>query len=151
MPLTSRNFPRAALGGAAALLVMAGAPALLMAQDNPGNKTAVEPENEGKALYEQICQACHMANANGGGGAGTGVPGLAGNPRLADKHFAIDRVWNGYGGMPRFGTMLSRAQVAAVLTYVRGHFNAWPDAVTVADVAAATEGPPPKAACNCTH
>jgi hypothetical protein len=41
----------------------AGAP--LAAQDNPGNKTDVRPADEGKDLYEQICQACHMADAKG--------------------------------------------------------------------------------------
>lgn len=138
---------------ASALLAVAGAvvPASLAAQDNPGNKAAVEPANEGKELYEQICQACHMPDAKGGQGSGTGVPALAGNPHLANKGFAIGRVWNGYGGMPRFGAMLNPDQIAAVLTYVRGHFNAYPEAVTAAEVSAVAAGHPPQADCNCTH
>lgn len=139
------------MAGAAAALAAGLYSASLPAQDNPGNKTAVEPETEGRALYEQICQACHMPDAKGGGGAGTGVPALAGNPKLADKSFAIDRVWNGYGGMPRFGAMLSPAQVAGVVTYVRGHFNAYPDPVNETDVIAVTKGTAPKVSCNCTH
>ena len=138
------------LAAAAAGLVLAR-PVSLAAQDNPGNKAAVEPASEGKDLYEQICQACHMPDARGGAGAGTGVPALAGNPHLADKTFAINRVWNGYGGMPRFGAMLSPQQVAAVLTYVRGHFNAYPEAVTPAEVDAIAAGRIPSADCNCTH
>ena len=151
MTQPSRLAARGFLVAAAALLVAGAWPAGLAAQDNPGNKAAVEPANEGKELYEQICQACHMADAKGGAGSGTGVPALAGNAHLADKNFAIGRVWNGYGGMPRFGAMLSPAQIAAVLTYVRGHFNAYADVVTPADVTAATGGTPPKVACNCTH
>ncbi len=151
MTQPSRLVARAFLAGAAALLVASAWPGGLAAQDNPGNKTAVEPATEGQELYEQICQACHMADAKGGTGSGTGVPALAGNARLADKGFAISRVWSGYGGMPRFGAMLSPAQIAAVLTYVRGHFNAYPDPVTPADVTAAAGGAPPKVACNCTH
>jgi mono/diheme cytochrome c family protein len=84
----------------------AGAP--LAAQDNPGNKTDVRPADEGKDLYEQICQACHMADAKGGRWhRGSG----AGGQHLADKAFAIGTVWNGRGGMPRFGALLSPAQV----------------------------------------
>jgi mono/diheme cytochrome c family protein len=43
--------------------------------------------------------------------------------------------------MPAIGDMMSDAQVAAVVNYVRTHFgNAYPDAVTVEDVAAARPG-----------
>lgn len=152
LPLPVKSLlPRLALALAFVTSLLFGQPAALSAQDNPGNKAAVEPASAGKDLYEQICQACHMADAKGGAGAGTGVPALAGNPHLADKTFAINRVWNGYGGMPRFGAMLSPDQVAAVLTYVRGHFNAYPDAVTPAEVNGVATGPIPKADCNCAH
>jgi len=137
--------------GVSATLAVLANPASLAAQDNPGNKTAVEPASEGKELYEQICQACHMPDAKGGAGAGTGVPALAGNAHLSDKSFAINRVWNGNGGMPRFGAMLTPSQVAGVLTYVRGHFNSYPDAVSEAEVAAIANGTVPKADCNCAH
>ncbi|HWU03081.1 MAG TPA: cytochrome c [Novosphingobium sp.] len=122
------------------------------AQDAPGNKTSVEAAGEGKDLYEQICQACHMPDAKGGAGAGTGVPALAGNAKLADKGFAVTTVYNGRGGMPRFAGMLTDAQIAAVLTYVRGHFNTYPDPVTEADVKALAGGPIAKSDCNtCVH
>nr|WP_281384757.1 cytochrome c [Novosphingobium piscinae] len=138
---------------AAAVVAFAGGtrPAAVSAQDKPGNKAAVEPASAGRELYEQICQACHMPDAKGGMGAGTGVPALAGNAHLADKTFVIARVWHGYGGMPRFGALLSPEQVAAVTTYVRSHFNAYPDPVTVEEVAKVADGAPPQVACNCTH
>lgn len=119
----------------AAGAVLAAVPlAASHAQDSAGGTTSVAISEQGQAVYRQICQACHMADARGGGGAGTGIPALADNPRLADKAYAIDIMVTGRGGMPWFTDMLSPAQIAAVLTHVRGHFNAYPDAVTVAEV-----------------
>jgi len=140
------------LAAALATITLAANPAQLSAQDNPGNKTSVQVAAEGKDLYEQICQACHMADAKGGAGAGTGVPALAGNPHLADKGFAVGTVWNGRGGMPRFAGMLTPGQIAAVLTYVRGHFNAYPAIITEGEATAITNGPVPKNDCgSCGH
>ncbi len=122
------------------------------AQDNPGNKTNVKVSAEGKELYEQVCQACHMANAKGGAGAGTGVPALAGNPKLANKAYAISTLWNGRAGMPRFGELITPAQAAAVLTYVRSHFNTYRAPVTEAEVKAFAKKPLAKSDCNrCGH
>lgn len=121
-----------ALALAAALL--AGAVAG-RAQDAPGGgPSSVEISNEGKEVYETICQACHMADAKGGGGAGATIPALAGNANLADKDFIVDILLKGRGGMPWFNDMLSRKQIAGVATYVRSHFNAYPEPVTEADV-----------------
>lgn len=124
-----------AVGTALAALPLAAS----HAQDSAGGTTNVEISDQGQAVYRQICQACHMADARGGGGAGTGIPALADNPRLADKAYAIDILVKGRGGMPWFTDILSPAQIAAVLNHVRGHFNAYPDAVTAAEVAAAIE------------
>ena len=140
--------------GASALAATLGFASLStpsVAQDNPGNKTSVEAANEGKELYEQICQACHMPDAKGGAGAGTGVPALAGNAKLADKTFAVSTVWNGRGGMPRFAGMLTEAQVAAVLTYVRGHFNTYPDPITTAEATKIANGVPTRDCATCGH
>ena len=134
-----------------ATIALASLSAPLAAQDNPGNKTSVEAANEGRELYEQICQACHMPDAKGGAGAGTGVPALAGNAKLADKAFAVSTVWNGRGGMPRFAGMLTEAQVAAVLTYVRGHFNAYPDPISAAEAAKIANGVPTRDCATCGH
>lgn len=123
--------------GAALVLLLAAsafAGAVARAQDSAGGTTNVTISAEGEAVYRQICQACHMADARGGGGAGTGIPGLADNPRLADKAYAIDILVKGRGGMPWFTDMLTPQQIAAVLNHVRGHFNAYPDPVTVAEV-----------------
>lgn len=117
------------------LLAVAALPlAAGRAQDSAGGTTNVAISAEGETVYRQICQACHMADARGGSGAGTGIPALADNPRLADKAYAIDILVKGRGGMPWFTDMLTPQQIAAVLNHVRGHFNAYPDSVTVEEV-----------------
>jgi mono/diheme cytochrome c family protein len=107
--------------------------------------------SEGRELYEQICQACHMADARGGGQAGAMIPALAGNPRLADKDYPSIILLKGRGGMPWFTDMLTRPQIAAVLNYVRGHFNDYHDEVTVADLDRISTANPPVPDCNCGH
>lgn len=104
------------------------------AQDKAGGTSSVEVAAEGKGVYEQICQACHMADAKGGGGAGAAIPALADNANLANKDFIVTILLKGRGGMPWFNDMLTHKQIAAVATYVRGHFNKYPEPVTEADV-----------------
>ncbi len=114
------------------------------AQDAPGGgPSSVEISNEGKEVYETICQACHMADAKGGGGAGAAIPALADNANLAQKDFIVEILIKGRGGMPWFTDMLSQQQMAAVSTYVRSHFNAYPDPVTEADVKRVAAGSKP--------
>ncbi|MEI6641430.1 MAG: cytochrome c [Novosphingobium sp.] len=120
------------------------------AQDRGGAST-VEVSGEGKELYEQICQACHMADAKGGGQAGAMIPALAGNPRLASKDYPSIILLKGRGGMPWFTDMLTRPQIAAVINYVRGHFNDYHDEVTVADLDRISTANPPVPDCNCGH
>lgn len=124
-----------------AWLATAGAVAILFAavsgraQDSSGGgSTAASAATEGKQVYEEICQACHMADAKGGGGAGAQIPALAGNANLKDPNFIITILLKGRGGMPWFTEMLTPAQMAAVSTYVRGHFNDYPDPISEADV-----------------
>lgn len=135
--------------GSIATLAIALSPGATAAQDAPGGTTTVEIADEGKEVYEQICQACHMADAKGGGGAGAAIPALAGNPNLADPQFGIGILVKGRGGMPWFTDMLTPAQMAAVLTYVRSHFNAYPDPVSEAQVLAAIEAPPVRDCATC--
>lgn len=105
------------------------------AQDAPGaSPTNVQITAEGKQVYETICQACHMADAKGGGAAGAAIPALADNANLANKDFVVDILLKGRGGMPWFNDLLTPEQMAAVATYVRAHFNKYPDPVTEADV-----------------
>ena len=134
----------------AAAAGMAGAGRSL-AQDAPGNIATVEISSEGRQVYENICQACHMPDAKGGDGAGARIPALAGNERLADKAYPIAVVVKGRGGMPGFTDMLSDEQIAAALTYVRGHFNAYADPVTPADIAQAKTTPGSAPDCNCVN
>jgi mono/diheme cytochrome c family protein len=125
-----RSFLAIAAGSLVALIAAASA----SAQDSAGGVSAVLVANEGKLVYEQICQACHMADAKGGGGAGAAIPALANNPKLKDKDYPITLLLKGRGGMPWFTDMLTPEQMAAVATYVRSHFNNYPDPVTVEDV-----------------
>lgn len=120
------------------------------AQDRASNgASSVEVSDEGKELYEQICQACHMADAKGGGQTGAMIPALAGNPRLADKDYPSIILLKGRGGMPWFTDILTRPQIASVLNYVRGHFNDYHDEVTVADLDRISTANPPVPDCNC--
>jgi mono/diheme cytochrome c family protein len=136
-----------ALAGAA---MLAAASFAARAQDAPGGTSSVKVSDEGRQVYEQICQACHMADAKGSAGtAGAKIPALAGNPHLADKNYPIMILLKGRGGMPWFTDMLTPAQMAAVITYVRSHFNSYPDPVTEADVTRAMTSPPPVKDCNC--
>jgi mono/diheme cytochrome c family protein len=97
----------------------------------------------GKAVYEHVCQGCHQAHAQGAMGAGAGFPALAHNKKLEIVGYPISMVENGHGGMPWFNGVLSDAQVAAVINYVRSHFgNDYKDTITAADVAA-SHGPAP--------
>ncbi|MCY1672978.1 cytochrome c [Novosphingobium sp. SL115] len=124
----------------------------LRAQDAPGGgPTAVEVADEGRDVYEQICQACHMADAKGGGTPGAMIPALAGNPRLADKDYGTIILLKGRGGMPWFSDMLTNEQMAAALTYVRSHFNDYKDPVTVADFERVKDASPPVPDCNCSQ
>lgn len=144
----------------AAVAALGGAAVASRAQDAPGGTSSVQVSTEGQKVYEQICQSCHMADAKGGGGAGTGIPALAGNAKLASKDYIATVVYHGRGGMPWFNEMLTEQQIAGVSTYVRSHYNQYPEPVTVADVrriaaAPATEADAgtapssPTAPCSC--
>lgn len=128
------SLGRAVLLPAAAAMVLAMAVAG-KAQDTSGAGPSATPvSDDGRKVYEEICQACHMADAKGGGGAGAAIPALAGNANLADPKFMIEILLKGRGGMPWFTDILTPAQMAAVITYVRSHFNNYSDPVTEADV-----------------
>ena len=112
----------------------AGASVAQSLGDTSGTGGLTASAATGEQTYREICQACHMANAEGGTGAGV-VPALAKNAHLADPNFMLDRVLHGKGGMPAFAEMLTPEQIAGVVGYVRTHFgNAYADPVTVADV-----------------
>ncbi|WP_295525358.1 cytochrome c [Novosphingobium sp. Chol11] len=142
----------ALLSGTLSLAVALAQASPGFAQDRPSNgESAVEVSAEGREIYEQICQSCHMADAKGCGVPGAMFPALADNPRLADKDYGSIILLKGRGGMPWFAGMLTRPQIAAVLNYVRGHFNKYQDTVTVADLDRITTANPPVPDCNCGH
>ena len=91
------------------------------------------PQPDGAAIYRNICQGCHMADARGAEGAGH-YPALAGNPKLAANTYPVFVVLKGRNAMPSFGRM-DDASIAAVVNHVRTHFgNDFKDAVTPDDV-----------------
>jgi mono/diheme cytochrome c family protein len=87
-------------------------------------------QQDGQALFEAICQGCHMPNGIGAVGAGR-YPALAHNQNLAAAAYPVITVLKGRKGMPPLASYLSDAQVAAVITYVRTHFgNDYSDAIS---------------------
>jgi mono/diheme cytochrome c family protein len=103
--------------------------------DTPGSATnKTPPPVTGEEVYHQVCQACHMADAMGGKGAAA-IPALAKNSKLAEPGYPIGMIVQGRGAMPALTDLLSPAQIAAVVTYVRTHFgNSYKKPVTEADV-----------------
>jgi mono/diheme cytochrome c family protein len=117
----------------ATAVILIAAPAAAQTAVNPGTVATPLPVT-GEQVFQQVCQACHMADAKGGTGAAT-VPALAGNPRLALAAYPITMVLYGRGAMPWFNQLLTPAQIANVVGYVRTHFgNDYPEPVTEADV-----------------
>lgn len=97
----------------------------------------------GEQIYKHICQGCHMPDGRGAVGAGH-YPVLAKNPKLASAAYPVAMIVNGRGGMPTFGFMLTDAQVADVVNYVRTHFgNAYTDTLKPEDVKAFRPPPVP--------
>lgn len=89
----------------------------------------------GAKVYEELCQACHMANAMGADGAGK-ITALAKNPNLESADYPIAIVTGGKGPMPWFRGSLTDQQIADVINYVRSHYgNRYKDKITAADVA----------------
>jgi mono/diheme cytochrome c family protein len=99
-----------------------------------GNRFAFT-EQGGAAIYAGVCAACHMADGRGAAGAGR-YPALIQNPNLATAAYPIDRVLHGSKAMPPFGRLLTDAQIADVVGYIRTHFgNDYAEPVAAADVA----------------
>jgi mono/diheme cytochrome c family protein len=91
-------------------------------------------EQSGEQLFANVCQGCHMPDGKGAAGAGT-YPSLSGNKNLEAGGYPVYVVVRGQRAMPPFGVMMSDDQVAAVVNYLRTHFeNDYKDAVTAEDV-----------------
>jgi mono/diheme cytochrome c family protein len=94
-------------------------------------------EQGGAELFSNVCAACHQPDAKGAVGAAA-YPPLANDKKLVSTEFVLAVLLRGLQGMPPIGEMMSDAQVADVVNFVRTHFgNAYPGPVSAADVAAA--------------
>jgi mono/diheme cytochrome c family protein len=91
-------------------------------------------ENGGEELFASACQGCHMSDGNGAAGAGK-YPSLVKDANLESAGYPVTVIVRGQKAMPPVGMMMSDEQVAAVVNYVRTHFdNQYRDAVSAADV-----------------
>ena len=95
---------------------------------------------QGEKVYGTNCVACHQAKGQGIPGV---FPAIAGSPiATGDLAPHIDIILNGQAGtaMQAFGSQLSDADIAAVVTYQRNAFgNETGDVVQPADIAAARQ------------
>jgi mono/diheme cytochrome c family protein len=103
--------------------------------------------SDGRQIFDQICQGCHMPNGQGAVGAGH-YPALANSRTLASRQYVALTILMGRRNMPAFGARhaigfagppatLSEEQIAAVINYIRAHFgNRYTDSITAAEVAA---------------
>jgi mono/diheme cytochrome c family protein len=134
--------------GALALVVSAAVSLPALADDafpksSPMSRGWEFGEQGGAELFSNVCAACHQPDAKGAVGAAA-YPPLADDKKLVSTKFVLTVLLRGLKGMPPVGEMMSDAQVADVVTYVRTHFgNAYPGAVSAADVSAARRRPPP--------
>lgn len=133
MKATASMLAASALAGAG-LLALALSPCPAWADAAANVTGAVPVMKDGAAVYQHVCQGCHMPDGKGAVGAAT-IPALAGNPKLASAGYPAQVIVNGYGGMPFFNGYLSDKQVADVVNYIRSHFgNTFTDTLTPDDV-----------------
>ncbi|RRN62133.1 cytochrome c [Caulobacter sp. 602-1] len=97
----------------------------------PALASAATPQSQ----FMDNCSACHQATGKGVKGA---FPPLAGSPLVqGDPKIVITTVLNGRAGMPAFKDDLTDADLAAILTYVRGSWGNKASAIKPSDVVAA--------------
>lgn len=90
----------------------------------------------GQAIFSNVCQGCHMPQAQGAVGAGM-YPALAKDAKLEVAGYPVAVVTHGQKAMPAFGSLLNDQQIADVVNYVRGNFgNKYKDKVKPEDVKA---------------
>ena len=124
------------------LAVLAAVSLPVTADDAPAKSAVMSHgwefgEQGGADLFRNVCAGCHQSDAKGAVGAGA-YPSLVADRNLVSSDFMLAVLLGGLRDMPPVGSMMSDAQVADVINYVRTHFgNAYPDAVSAADVVAA--------------
>jgi len=100
----------------------------------PNARGGTFPMQGGKAIYEGVCQGCHMPDAKGAVGAGM-YPALAKNAKLEVAGYPVGVIMNGQKAMPPLGPYFSDGQIADVVNYIRTNFgNHYTDKVTAADI-----------------
>jgi mono/diheme cytochrome c family protein len=134
---------RLAPAPAIALVLFAAIGASPAAADDASPKSAAMSrgwgfsEQGGAALFQNVCAGCHQPDGKGAVGAGA-YPSLVSDQQLASADFIMSVLLGGLNAMPPVGSMMSDAQVADVVNYVRTHFgNTYSDAVSVEAVSAA--------------
>ena len=108
-------------------------------------RQSVRASSPGAVVYASRCASCHGSD---GKGLGTFMPPLAGNPTVMDPHpdSLINLTLNGAAPvavkgvpdpyrMPQYRTELSDAQIADVLTFIRGGWGNGAGPVTAAQAA----------------
>jgi mono/diheme cytochrome c family protein len=150
MSKSYRPTVAAAVLGTGIVLVLAGSSALFIEAPARADTAAIPdpvplPAMDGRQVYQHICQGCHMADGGGATGAGH-YPALAKDPTLASRQYMALTILMGRRNMPAFGAkhaigfggppvILSEAQIAAVINYVRTNFgNHYADAITATEV-----------------
>jgi mono/diheme cytochrome c family protein len=134
---SSRRFPVAVVLGLA--MMSLAAPAADADEETRSRPPALSTgfrftESTGEELFASACQGCHMPDGKGAAGAGT-YPSLSQDRNLEAAGYPLHVVVRGQRAMPPVGAMMSDAQVAAVVNYVRTHFgNQYRDAVSADDV-----------------
>jgi mono/diheme cytochrome c family protein len=128
---------------AIALIASAAIGASPVAADDASPKSAAMShgwgfsELGGADLFQNVCADCHQPDAKGAVGAGA-YPSLVADEQLASADFIVGVLLGGLKAMPPVGDMMSDAQVADVVNYVRTHFgNSYSDAVSAEAVSAA--------------
>lgn len=113
-----------------------------MASEAGGEGSGFFEGTDGKSLYQQNCQGCHMPAGQGAKGAGM-YPALANNPLLASPGGPTHVVLFGLRGMPSFDSNYTDEQVAAVVNYVITNFgNKSKERITPQEVRAKRPNPP---------
>jgi mono/diheme cytochrome c family protein len=152
--MTTRKLSAAAAAGLGTGIVLSLGFASLTLVDRPAQAftagimdASTLSTTDGRVIFEQICQGCHMQNGQGAVGAGH-YPALAKDRTLASRQYMALTILAGRRNMPAFGVRhavgfggpaatLSEDQIAAVINYVRTHFgNRYTDSITAAEVAA---------------
>jgi mono/diheme cytochrome c family protein len=74
---------------------------------------------QGQAIFQKNCVTCH--NKQPGDTSPFGPPNLHGvfREKLVTPEQAADFITNGHGGMPPFGSVLSKGDISKVIVYLK--------------------------------